>query len=408
MTQSHWQATHKAPALESHHPKTADCIVIGGGILGTSAAYWLARFGVKAVLLEQNALAHGATGRNGGFLSAGAALPYTAAIQQLGHSAAKAIWQLTCDNRDLMRDVLSCEGIACDYREPGCLHLHLSDAEWRAAKAEVDALNADGFAHEWLDRPATQLLIDTPLGDTVCGATLMPDAGLLHSSKLVAGVAFAAQRHGATRVQARVTSVMPCGDGVRVSTDAGTIDAGALIIAANAWTQQLVPAMRGFITPVRGQVISYAPFEPIFTRGMGADVTPTGEYWQQTPDGTILIGGCRAAQPDGDVGVMDDAVTDDVQDAIEQVLPALFPSMAGRLQVSRRWSGPMAFTPDFLPVLDAVPGLARAWFAGGFCGHGMPFGMIFGKMMAEAVMRGVLAETAFRFKDRAGSNRMAG
>jgi glycine/D-amino acid oxidase-like deaminating enzyme len=201
-------------------------------------------------------------------------------------------------------------------------------------------------------------------------------------------------------VQARVLSVEPCGEGARVHTERGSIDAGALIVAANAWTQQLAPAMQGFITPVRGQVISYEPIAPVFAPGMGADVTPTGEYWQQTPDGEIVIGGCRAARAGGEVNVVDDAVTDDVQGAIERVLPALFPALAGRLRVARRWSGPMAFTPDGLPVLDAVPGLARAWFAGGFCGHGMPFGMVFGQRMADAVVRGTLdAPAGFRVRE---------
>ena len=48
----------------------------------------------------------------------------------------------------------------------------------------------------------------------------------------------------------------------------------------------------------------------------------------------------------------------------------------------------MAFTPDDLPVADAIPDVHGAWFAGGFCGHGMPFGMIFGTLLAEAALSG--------------------
>ena len=49
----------------------------------------------------------------------------------------------------------------------------------------------------------------------------------------------------------------------------------------------------------------------------------------------------------------------------------------------------MAFTPDYLPIIDAARGLPGVWFAGGFCGHGMPFAPIVGRLLAEAATTGV-------------------
>jgi len=175
------------------------------------------------------------------------------------------------------------------------------------------------------------------------------------------------------------------GDDIRVTTTRGSVDAHGVIIAANAWISRLVPAMRDFIVPVRGQMASFAPIEAVFTHGMGAAVTDTEEYWQQTPDGTILIGGCRATHPTRDEGTLEDAVTADVQMELEDVLPRLLPALTGKLHVMRRWSGPMAFTPDRLPVVDRVTDVSNAWFAGGFCGHGMPFGLVLGKVLAEQI-----------------------
>lgn len=388
MTQSHWQAASPSPALNDPLPLIADVVVIGGGILGASAVYWLARRGARIVLIEQQALAAGATGRNGGFVTDGAAMPYTQAIAQLGRDAARAIWQQTHDNRTLLRQIIAEEGIACDYREPGTLHLFLRDDEIAAAQGEIAQLNADGFAREWLNRRQVRQCIGAPISDEVVGASLLPNGGLLHSTKLVQGIALAAQRRGAMLCRTEVTDVTRSGDGVRVTTPDGHIDAQSAIIAANAWTSRLVPAMRGFITPARGQMLSFEPIEPIFAHGMGAAITDTEEYWQQTPDGTIVLGGCRAAHPDRDEDTLSDAVTDDVQSALESVLPRLFPALAGRLRVARRWSGPMAFTPDRLPVVDRAPGLPNAWFAGGFCGHGMPFGMALGKGLAGVATEG--------------------
>ncbi len=390
MTQSHWHVTSPTSSLALYEllPRTADVVVVGGGILGTSTAYWLARNGVRVVLLEQTSLAAGATGRNGGFLTVGAATSYAHAIRTWGHDTARAIWQLTYTNRDLMHSVIEEENIACDYRESGTAHISLNEVEMQPMREDVARLNVDGFAHETLDRAQLRECIHTSLSDEIVGGSLLLRGGLLHSAKLVAGIAHAAQRQGAVLCRVCVTHIEARGGSSLIQTDAGPINTNGLVLAANAWTSELVPGMRDFIVPIRGQMVSFAPIAPVFAVGLGAAVTDTEEYWQQTPDGAIVLGGCRSVHPARDENTLDDAVTDDVQGALETVLPRLFPSLTGRLHVARRWSGPMAFTPDRLPVFDRVPDLPNAWFAGGFCGHGMPFGMVFGQALAKAVVEG--------------------
>ena len=404
MTQSHWQATSFSLALDHALPTTADVVVIGGGIVGLSAAYWLARSGMHVVLLDQVSLSAGATGRNGGFVTVGAAMAYSHAIATLGHDAARSIWQLTYDNRDLLRALLAEENIACDYREPGTIHLARNEAMMRHLRDEIALLNSDGFIHELLDRAQVQACvhaacINGPLSDEIMGGSLLRGGGLLHPAKLVAGLARAAARHGARLCRARVMGIGTYRGVTGVETDRGRIEARGSIITTNAWTRELVPQMRDFITPVRGQVISFEPIETVFTQGFGIEITDTGEYWQQTPDGVIVLGGCRAAHATRDEDTLADGVTDNVQAALEHVLPRLFPALAGKLQVMQRWSGPMAFTPDRLPVADRVASLPNAWFAGGFCGHGMPFGIAFGKALADTVMgdRGYPAEALRAF-----------
>jgi gamma-glutamylputrescine oxidase len=151
--ESYWQATSTARVRRSPQlPARTNVVVIGGGLLGTATAYWLARSGVATVLIEQGGLASGATGRNGGFMGAGTAERYPAAVARLGHATARAVWQLTLDNRALLRRVLGEEAIDCDYREPGHLHLALSDAQLAALASDVAALRADGFVADLLER----------------------------------------------------------------------------------------------------------------------------------------------------------------------------------------------------------------------------------------------------------------
>jgi glycine/D-amino acid oxidase-like deaminating enzyme len=387
---SYWQSTAAGPAAApAGLPATADVAVIGGGLLGAATAYWLARAGASVTLLEATRLAGGATGRNGGFVVAGTAESYPAAIARHGHTTARAIWSLTLESRALLREALADEQIACDYREPGLLHLALGAEQLADQARTAAALRADAFDADLLDRQQVQELVGTPLGPDIAGGLFAPENGLVHPARLVQGLAAAAARRGA-----RICETTPAlqletrGAGVLVRTPRGDIHAGAAIVAINAWSDQLLPALAGIVTPVRGQVLAYAPVAPVFHHGMGAAVTPTGEYWQQAPDGSIILGGCRVAAPGAEVGLRTSEPTAEVQAAIEQVFPRLFPALGG-LRVTQRWAGLMAFTSDGLPIADRAPGLPGVWVVGGFCGHGMPFGMRMGQLLAQATGGGV-------------------
>ncbi|HEX4203812.1 MAG TPA: FAD-dependent oxidoreductase [Ktedonobacteraceae bacterium] len=384
---SYWQRGSAPMVFSEDLPTSVDTVVIGGGFFGTATAYWLACAGVSVALLERTSLAYGATGRNGGFVMSGTAESYTAVIARLGHETALAISKITIENRQLLRQVLAEEALSCDYREPGNLNLALNEVQLAARTLDVKALQADGFRAELLDRQQVQAMIDTPIGSEIAGGVYIPEQGLVHSAHLVQELARAAQRRGASMHIAKVLKLRSNGDGVRIETTRGVVQAGAVVVALNAWTGELVPALAEYIVPVRGQVLAYQPSVPVFKMGIGADVTATGEYWQQALDGTIVLGGCREVAADQDVGVRNMQPDENVQAAIEQVLPRLFPSLSN-LIVAQRWAGLMAFTRDYLPIVDHVPGIERAWFMGGFCGHGMPFGMRFGQLLAEAVRKG--------------------
>jgi glycine/D-amino acid oxidase-like deaminating enzyme len=378
-------------------PAGADIVVIGGGLLGAATAYWLARAGADVTLIEAQTLAGGASGRNGGFVVAGTAAAYPEAIERHGHAAARAVWALTLESRALLRQALAEEAIDCDYREPGLLHLALGAEQLDRLGRTVAALRADSFDAVLLDRAQAQELIGTPLGPQIAGGLFAPENGLLHSARLVQGLAGAAARHGAWVCEATPALELRANDGVLVRTPRGELRARAAVVAINAWSAGLLPALAGLIMPVRGQALAYTPCAPVFRCGMGAAVTPTGEYWQQTPDGSIILGGCRADAPGGDVGVTASEPTAEVQAAIEQIFPRLFPEL-GMLHVARRWAGLMAFTSDGMPIADRAPGLPGVWIVGGFCGHGMPFGMRLGQLLAEAAVSGAKPEALAPFR----------
>lgn len=382
---SYWQGTATSPlTLSEELPSSCEVAVVGGGIIGSALGYQLTRAGIKTVLLERSGLAQEATGRNGGFVSLGLAEPYPAACARLGDETARAVLTLTRENQALLRHVLAEEQIACDYRELGSISLALNKSQLSVLEQAVTMLRTEGVAAHLLDREQLQEHIKTPLGQTIRGGLLRPEQGVVHPVRLVQGLVAAAQRSGLQSCAATVRRLISQHNGVIVETTRGTLHAATVIVAVNAWTGELVPQLAHLITPVRGQMLAYAPRPPVFSTGLSASWTPTGEYWQQRDDSTIVLGGCRAAAPDQEVGMRPNQPTPEVQTALEQVLPHLFPDLHG-LQVIRRWAGMMAFTPDYLPIVDRVPDRPNLIVVGGFCGHGMPFGLRLGQLLVEAV-----------------------
>lgn len=394
---SYWQHATQEMVLSADLPISADYVVIGGGYLGASTCYWLARAGANVVLLERDAPAYGATGRNGGFLSLGPAEAYPQAIRRLGHQTARDVLQVTLESRSLLRQVLTEEEIVCGYRETGTLALALDTDQQRAFAQSHTSLEADGVATQLLNRQQVQELISTPLGPEIVGGLLTPETALVHPARLVYSLLMAAQRRGALCVHAKVLRLVSDENTVVVHTSQGTIRTQHVIVATNAWLADLLPSLKQVVVPVRGQVLAYAPLSPIFSTGMAVDMTGTGEYWQQTLDGSIVLGGCRAIAPQQDVDVRVSQPTQEVQQALEQVFPRLFPMLSG-LHVTQRWAGLMAFTPDYLPVADRVPNMKNVWGVGGFSGHGMPFGMRIGQLLAESVTRSVVSNALLPFR----------
>ncbi len=381
---SYWHATAEPLVPADSLPFTAEVVVIGGGMLGVWTTYWLAKAGLKPLLLEKTAIGWGASGRNGGFLTGGSAVGYQRQIDLLGAERAREFQSLTNLGEDLPHQVVAEEEIDCDLRRNGTINIVVTEEQLADAHTNMELLNGAGFPAEFLDRQQLQEIIKTPLADEILGASMAPTGGLLHSARYLQGLVKAAIRQGASVAKAEVAALSKHGDGVRIETTSGSIDAGHVVVAMNAWTDTLIPEMKGVIVPTRGQILAYKPYRPVFVTANGADLTPTAEYWQQTPDGSIIIGGRRADAPNKDSDVREMVSTPDVIAKIDEILPRLFPELSD-LEIDRTWAGLMAFTPDGLPIVDRAVESENIWFGGGFNGHGMPFGPILGKLLAETI-----------------------
>src|SRR6185295_4451221 len=114
-----WLDEPYAPRAPLGGDAAVDVAVLGGGLTGVAAAYFLASRGCRVALLERDVLASGASGRNAGFLLCGVASTYSVAIKSHGRERSRVLWSVSRDNHALIRSLVETEGLDCLYARQG-------------------------------------------------------------------------------------------------------------------------------------------------------------------------------------------------------------------------------------------------------------------------------------------------
>jgi glycine/D-amino acid oxidase-like deaminating enzyme len=365
---------------------SAEVAVLGGGLTGTAAAYFLASRGCRVALLERDVLASGASGRNAGFLLCGVASTYSVAIKSHGRERSRVLWSLSRDNHALIRSLVESEGIDCLYAQNGSYTLALSEQEAKALSRSTQFLTEDGFSAEFLDDTAVARRF--PGGGFLAGLR-HPNDGEIHPARFVRGMARAAERQGAKIFERTpVTKIGLGADSAVLETPGGRLSCSMLLLASNAYTALLHPYFDGAIVGMRGQMFAT---EPCPERVIPAPVyVDFGfEYFRQLPDGRILAGGGRRASLDSELTYVD-RPSDKVQGAIETFLHSCFPATRG-LAITHRWAGIMGFSCDELPNIGPVPGSVNVYAAAGYHGHGLGYAIIAAKAVSDMILDGKTA-----------------
>lgn len=373
MTLSLWRRAASPERLR------ADVVVIGAGVAGVSAALDLQRRGLRAIVLDSDRLAAGASGRNAGFLMRGCADNYLVAARTWGRERAHLLWRCTEENLEMLR----AEGAADlprHQRVPSCL-LALDEEERAELAASVRMLRDDGFKAEWID-PASPRLAGAPIRDAVwapgrpraarpLGALVNPDDAACHPVELLHHLA--SKLDAPIRERQEVLSIDEDGSRLLVRTGDVVVEAAHALLCLNAYAPLVAPALRSVVRPTRAQMLALRWPAPAPALAMSYYANRGYEYFRQTTDGTIALGGARRAHAATEVGY-EDRTTPEVQGDLERFAASILPEGA---EIVGRWSGVMGFSPDGLPLVGPVPGwpTGRVWFCGGFTGHGMSLGM---------------------------------
>lgn len=363
-------------------PTEAEVVVIGAGVTGCSVAYQLAKRGKQVVVIDKRGVCSGASGRNGGMTGVGSSL----------HSrVGRAVYDLTTENLRMLREDLARE-LDSDFslRLPGTLDIATNEEQLEHLRDSVTRQRELGVEVELLDPQEVRDLVPV-VSDRILGAKLARGHGHLWPFQLVHALASGARGYGARIVtHTPVTRVLRGNGEVRgVETAAGTIEAGAVVLATNAWTPELLPDLpAGALVPARGQILVTQAVGGVLPHPFGTNFDK--EYGRQTATGQILCGGFRRLDADEGLGHYEEAVTSPVLAGIASCLTTLFPAL-GRLLVVRAWAGIMGFTADGLPMIGPYGEAKGLYVAAGFNGGGFSWGAATGKALAQLISQGQAA-----------------
>ncbi len=355
-------AQHDFAPLESD--LDSDVLVVGGGITGVTLAYTLADQGALVGVLNAGPIAGEASGRNAGFLLAAPAEPYAERIALWGREGARSVLQIGRRSHQRMAHLAQSLSIDCDYKQMGSLRLTRTTEETEDLRSSLPELRHDGFPMREIE------LADAVPAHAVehfHAAFEVPEDGQIHPVKFLHGLAIEAIKKGARiHAHSRVTSARWQGGLWEVRIGEHIARARTLVIATNAYTPLLLPNLAAIIAPRRGQMLATAPLDTMFAE------RPTYahwgyQYWRQTPDRRLLIGGWRDVDFDSENGY-DTTPTTTIQNAIEQGLAELVP---GGAQIEYRWAGTMGFARDGRPLVGWLDASHHLAICAGFTGHGM-------------------------------------
>ena len=352
--------------------RTADVVVIGGGLHGCSTALHLALRGLKPILVEKDYAGRHASGVNAG------------GVRQLARDFAEI--PLSVSSMEIWEHIEELLGDDCGFSSHGTVLVAETETELASFKSRVDDLRLRGFVHEKLIDQAELRRLVPAVSEHCPGGVVSRRDGAADPFRATQAFRRKAVEKGAEVIEGvTVTGLERVGDVWRVETSDGPIEAPKVVNAAGAWADRIA-AMLG--EPVPLTVV--APMLMVTSR-VPAFIDPVvilrGRKlsFKQLANGTVVIGGGHLATSDRD---RNETVLDWEKLAISaRTVWELFPAMR-EATIVRAWAGIEAYMPDGIPVVGKSSTSEGVFHQFGFSTHGFQLGPGTGAMMAELVATG--------------------
>jgi sarcosine oxidase subunit beta len=367
--------------------RTAEVVVIGGGINGCSIAYHLARRGVKRVLLvEKGHIASGPTGRSSGI------------VRQ--HYSIETLAMMARDSLRVFRNFKDEVGGDAGFVEAGVVFF-CSEPDAPALRRTVAMHQRLGIAESILSAAELRRLEPQLLGDDISCGAYEPDGGYADPALAANSFCEAAQSLGVEVLRKTTVTGLQLESGrIRgVLTNGGAISTDVAINVAGPWAAGIA-AMAGIeipIGPSRHPVVILQ--RPPHWRGrtpVWADLI-TGWYFKPEGQHALMVGCLSEVEKDRNVNIETHATNVDYEETVKFSEAAVrrFPVMEEGL-MQGGWAGLYDMTPDSQPVIDRIEEVPGFYCACGFSGHGFKLGPAVGRIMSDLVLEGSCASYDLR------------
>ncbi len=394
-----WRALGGFPARRPSlpGPAEADVCIVGGGYTGLWTAYYLAglRPGLRIVVLEAAFAGYGASGRNGGWVTA--ELPGSRARNARAAGGASGVRDLESALRatvDEVGRVCAAESIDCDFVKGGRLSVATTPSQLARLRGSLAAHRSWGDGadvYQYLTRDETLARVNVA---GALGGLYAPASARVQPAALAAGLARAAERRGVEIYEATpVSEIRPAaygeGPGAVACTKFGDVRARSVLRCTEGYTATL-PGLRRALLPMSSHMVVTEPLSAGAWAEIGwngcetlGDEAHAYMYAQRTADGRIALGGrgvpYRFGSAVDHLGQTDASTVA----ALTRVLRRMFPAAASAA-IQHAWCGVLGVPRDWCATVTYSAAAGLGW-AGGYTGHGVAAANLAGRTLAGLV-----------------------
>lgn len=365
----------------------ADVVIIGAGYTGLSAAHHIAKSGLVPVVLEANQPGWGASGRNGGVITAKFRLSFRDIDAAHGRAMARRMYEIAHESVETVEQLVSEFGIgSARLTRSGQVKVAHNQATLKAAIDEAAWMKREMGDNEVQILDPLQVRDETG-SQAFVGGVLNPGSGGIHPLNYLRGLAKGLGQRGiAIYQESPVLALRHDNGGVTAETPGGTVRARQVIIATNSYSDltSATSRMQRTLVPFRSAIIATKRLSP----NVAGSLMPTGRTYTETKrmmrwfrkvDDRVIFGGRGA------FGKQD---SESAFEALRRAMVGIFPEL-GDVALEFRWSGLVGMTLDSVPHIGRLD--ERTLFSMGYNGAGVAMSSLMGKYLA-ALVRGETPE----------------
>jgi gamma-glutamylputrescine oxidase len=353
-----------------------DVVIIGGGISGLSAAYWLSKYSdLRIAIVEKNTIGSGASGRNAGFITCGSVEHFSRLVSLHGLEESLKIWKFSEDNLSLLKEhIIKDKDIG--FEHCGSFSLATEKTELDELISSANIMKDNNIDVEILN----EIDVKSRLGveKFIGGIKYLNDA-TVNPIKLLNEIKNNLGKNVDIFENNEVYEV----NNSLVKTNQLDIKTSSTIYALNGYTSFIDKFFENKIYPTRGQVVSTEKATPFMEGACYANSFL--DYFRQSKEGEFVIGGFR--QENEEVTLNHDGINPKVNKELENFIKDYIPKLKD-VKINHRWSGIMGFSTDGQPMVGSLPSNQEIFYLGGYTGHGLGLAFHCAKVLVDLMMEG--------------------